>query len=192
MKKSIILISIITLIIVLCFSGCYKTLSNCTNKTVPSDEVFVSNSTQEYSTEETSSELTTEIKTTSESTIKKNSNSGLTSKPAERKSVGQTTTTKVTTTQKSTTTQRQTTTQKVTTTQKQTTTKKVTTTSAPYWCDEGGTHHSCEVGQIGWVSSYEKASDKAYDYLGSHNATGNFRVKQCHMCGKFTAYITLD
>lgn len=138
-------------------------------------------------------EATTEKETTeSESTTKKNSNSELTSKPAEQKSVGQTTTKKVTTTQKSTTTQRQTTTQKVTTTQKQTTTKKVTTTSAPYWCDEGGTHHSCEVGQIGWVNSYDEAEKKALDYAGKNDNSGGFLVKECHNCGKFTAIITFD
>lgn len=142
---------------------------------------------------ESTTENTTEKETVKcESTAKKSDDSDTTTKPAEQKSAGQTTTKKVTTTQKQTTTERQTTTKKVTTTQKPTTTKKVTTTEAPYWCDEGGTHHSCEVGQIGWVNSYDEASEKAYDYLASHNATGNFRVKECHNCGKFTAKITLD
>mgnify|MGYP000257347829 CR=1 FL=1 len=136
--------------------------------------------------------ITEKETTTSESTTNKSKDSDTTTKPAEQKSAGQTTTKKVTTTQKQTTTQRQTTTKKVTTTQKPTTTQKVTTTAAPYWCDEGGTHHSCEVGQIGWVNSYDEASDKAYEYLASHNETGNFRVKECHNCGKFTAKITFD
>ncbi len=153
---------------------------NSNSKIVTENE----SSTQISTTENTTAQTTT--------TKPKETQKNTTAKPDDKKSAGQTISKKVTTTQKSTTTQKQTTTQKVTTTQKQTTTKKVTTTSAPYWCDEGGTHHSCEVGQIGWVNSYEEASDKAYDYLGSHNVTGNFRVKQCHNCGKFTAKITLD
>lgn len=91
-----------------------------------------------------------------------------------------------------TTNKKQTTTKRQTTTQKQTTTKKVTTTEAPYFCDEGGTHHSCDVGPIGWVDSFDTATDKALEYIGNHNASGNFRVKECFFCGKYTAYITLD
>lgn len=187
MKKSVISIALIMLLL---FAGCGRTEQTAeTSSALPvAENTTVSESTT----------ISDKEKSESETTVKQNSNSETTTKPAEQKSVGQTTTKKVTTTQKQTTaktqttTKKQTTTQKVTTTQKQTTTKKVTTTSAPYWCDEGGTHHSCEVGQIGWVNSYEEASDKAYDYLGSHNVTGNFRVKQCHNCGMFTAIITLD
>ena len=169
MKKSVISIALIMLLL---FAGCGRTEQTAeTSSALPvAENTTVSESTT----------ISDKEKSESETTVKQNSNSETTTKPAEQKSVGQTTTKK------------QTTTQKVTTTQKQTTTKKVTTTSAPYWCDEGGTHHSCEVGQIGWVNSYEEASDKAYDYLGSHNVTGNFRVKQCHNCGMFTAIITLD
>ncbi len=197
MKKRIFAI-LLSVLIIAGLTAC----STASKDTVGTTEPTVTTSNEESSMAEspqsTEVNITEKETTTSESTTKKNSNSETTTRPADTKSAGQTTTKKVTTTQKSTTTQRQTTTrnqtatQKVTTTQKQTTTKKVTTTSAPYWCDEGGTHHSCEVGQIGWVNSYEEASDKAYDYLGSHNVTGNFRVKQCHNCGKFTAKITLD
>lgn len=73
-----------------------------------------------------------------------------------------------------------------------TTTKKVTTTEAPYFCDEGGTHHSCEVGQIGWVDSFDTAKELALEYAANNGNSGNFRVKQCHFCGKYTAVITFD
>lgn len=180
MKKTIFLI-ILSVLIIAGLTACStakKDIEVTTESTVTT--TVVAESTTEKGTAK------------SETTTKKSSNSDTTTKPAEQKSAGQTTTKKVTTTQQQTTTEKQTTTKKVTTTQKPTTTKKVTTTAAPYWCDEGGTHHSCDVGQIGWVNSYDEASDKAYDYLASHNATGNFRVKECHNCGKFTAKITLD
>lgn len=88
----------------------------------------------------------------------------------------------------------ETTTRKETTTTqtKQTTTKKVTTTEAPYFCDEGGTHHSCEVGQIGWTNSFENAQDLALEYISAHDTSGSYRVKQCFYCGKFTASVVLD
>lgn len=89
-----------------------------------------------------------------------------------------------------TTTQRQTTTQKKTTTKKQTTTKKITTTEDDWDCNVDG--HTSKTGQIGWVNSEAEATDKALEYIGSHDASGNFRVEECHMCGKYTAYITLD
>lgn len=84
---------------------------------------------------------------------------------------------------------------KLTTTQKETTkrvtiTEKVITTEA-YFCDEGGTHHSCNVGVIGWVSSYEEAQDKALEYIADHDASGNFRVEECFYCGKFTCWVKL-
>lgn len=136
-------------------------------------------------------ESTTEKETTkSESTTEESADSGTTVRSTEQKSAGQTTTKKVTTTQKQTTTERQTTTKKVTTTQKPTTTKKVTTTEAPYFCDEGGTHHSCDAGPIGWVDSFDEAKDKALEYAGENGDSGNFRVKQCLYCGKYTATVT--
>lgn len=95
MKKVIIFISTATLIIAICFSGCYKSLYQYINDPVPSDEIFVYKSTQEYSTKESLSESLTEIETTkSETTTNKNSNSDTTTKPAEQKSAGQTTTKK--------------------------------------------------------------------------------------------------
>lgn len=141
---------------------------------------------------ESTTENTTEKETVKcESTAKKSDDSDTTTKPAEQKSAGQTTTKKVTTTQKQTTTERQTTTKKVTTTQKPTTTKKVTTTEAPYWCDEGGTHHIVDVGPIGWCNSFDEATDKALEYISEHGDSGNFRGKQCYGCGKYTATVTI-
>lgn len=191
MKKKIFLV-ILSVLIIAGLTAC----ATESKDTVATTESAVTTSgistTATESTSATAENATEKEKSASETTTQRSSSLDTTTKPAEQKSAGQTTTKKVTTTQKETTTERQTTTKKVTTTQKKTTTKKVTTTSTPYWCDEGGTHHSCEVGQIGWVNSYDEASDKAYDYLASHNATGNFRVKECHNCGKFTAKITLD
>lgn len=82
------------------------------------------------------------------------------------------------------------TTEKVTTTQKVTTTKA--TTEPPYFCDEGGTHHSCKVGPIGWTSSFDEAKQKALRYIDDHADSGSFRVTQCQYCGKYSANITLD
>lgn len=191
MKKRIFAI-VLSVLIIAGLTAC----STASKDTVGTTEPTVATSDEESSIAEspqsTEVNITEKETTTSESTTKKNSNSETTTRPADTKSAGQTTTKKVTTTQKSTTTQRQTTTRNQTTTQKQTTTKKVTTTSAPYWCDEGGTHHSCEVGQIGWVNSYDEAEKKALDYAGKNDNSGGFLVKECHNCGKFTAIITFD
>jgi|GEM_PF-4112710 len=193
MKKAILFISTITLIIAICFSVCYKFLNKYINYPVQGDEIFVYQSTQEYSTKESLAKPTTEKgATTSESTTKKKDDSDSIARSTEQKSERQTTTKKATTTLKSIIIQRQTTTKKSTTTKKQTTTKKVTTTEVPYFCDEGGTHHSCDVGQIGWVDSFDTATDKALEYAGNNGSSGNFRVKQCLFCGKYTAYITFD
>lgn len=195
MKKKILFIMLSVLII--------ADLTACS--VISEDKVSTTESTV-FST--TKTESTTEKGITeSETTTRKSESSEITTtttRPAEQKSSGQTTTKKVTATQNQTTTQKQTvvqsqtTTQKVTTTQKQnvtqkqTTTKKVTTTVAPYWCDEGGTHHSCNVGPIGWVNSYDEAEKKALEYAGQNGDSGNFLVKECHNCGKFTAYVTFD
>lgn len=138
MKKVIIFISTATLIIAICFSGCYKSLYQYINDPVPGDEIFVYKSTQEYSTKESLSESITEIETTKpETTTNKNSNSDTTTKPTEQKSAGQTTTKKQseTTTKKvdsQTTVTNHETTKAVVTTKKETTTKKQTTTEKPF------------------------------------------------------------
>lgn len=180
MTKLKTMLIIIFVILIAIFSG-------CSNQETISDSKTVANTTVV-----TSVESTTEEKMESETTTEKASGSEITTKPTEQKSAGQTTTKKVTTTQKSTTTERQTTTKKVTTTQKQTTTKKVTTTSAPYWCDEGGTHHIVDVGPIGWCSSYDEAQNKALRYIDNNADSGSFRVMQCYGCGLYTADVTLD
>lgn len=94
------------------------------------------------------------------------------------------------TTTKQTTTKPKPTTEKATTTQKVTTTKA--TTEPPYFCDEGGTHHSCKVGPIGWTSSFDEAKQKALRYIDDHADSGSFRITQCQYCGKYSANITLD
>lgn len=180
MKKIIIFISTATLIIAICFSGCYKSLYKYINDPVPDDEIFVYKSTQEHSTKESLSESITEIETTKpETTTNKSNNSDTTAKPTEQKSAGHTTTKKVTTMQKETSNK------------KVTTTKKPTTTAAPYWCDEGGSHHIVDAGPIGWCNSFDEATDKALEYISEHGDSGNFRVKQCYGCGKYTATVTI-
>lgn len=185
MKKSVISIALIMLLL---FVGCGRTeQTEETSSALPVAENTTISESTTISDKETSE---------SETTVKQNSNSETTTKPAEQKSAGQTTTKKVTTTQKQTTTKtqtttrKQTTTQKVTTTQKQTTTKKVTTTEDVWNCSVDG--HTSKTGQIGWVNSESVATDKALEYIANHDASGNFRVEQCHICGKYTAYITLD
>lgn len=190
MKKRIFAI-LLSVLIIAGLTAC----STASKDTVGTTEPTVTTSNEESSIAEspqsTEVNITEKETTESESTTKKNSNSETTTRPADTKSAGQTTTKKVTTTQKSTTTQRQTTTRNQTTTQKQTTTKKVTTTSAPYWCDEGGTHHIVDVGPIGWCNSFDEATDKALEYISEHGDSGNFRVKQCYGCGKYTATVTI-
>ncbi len=163
-------------------------LTACSQNTVETNQAKTESTT--VTTTVMAESTTEEEATTSESTTNKSDDSDTTVRPNEQKSAGQTTTKKVTTTQKQTTTERQTTTKKVTTTQKPTTTKKVTTTEAPYFCDEGGTHHSCDAGPIGWVDSFDEAKDKALKYAGENGDSGNFRVKQCLYCGKYTATVT--
>lgn len=180
MKKKIFLV-ILSVLIIAGLTACStanKDVAGTTESTVTTTV-----------TAESTTENTTEKETAkSETAAKKSSNSDTTTKPAEQKSAGQTTTKKVTTTQQQTTTEKHTTTKKVTTTQKPTTTKKVTT-EFEWDCNVDG--HSCEVGPIGWVNSFDEATDKALEYIANHDASGNFRVMQCHMCGKYTAEITL-
>ena len=183
MKKSIAVLVLIMLVI---FAGC--------SRAEISEDVSSEKPVAEHTTiiESTTDKEKAESETITQKSDNSEISSVTTTRPAEQKSAGQTTTKKVTTTQKQITTQKQTTTQKVTATQKQTTTKKVTTTSAPYWCDEGGTHHIVNVGQIGWCNSYEEAQNKALRYIDNNADSGNFRVIQCYGCGKYSAEVTLD
>lgn len=166
-------------------AGCGNS-NNADDKTTVNESLAVSSSVG--NTENSNSEIVKEIQSSTEVT---------TTKPttAETTTRKETTTTQKATQSNTTTksaTKQSTTQMKQTTTKKETTTKKVTTTEAPYFCDEGGTHHSCEVGQIGWVNSFDEARDKALEYASKNGNSGNFRVEQCHICGKYTAYITFD
>lgn len=184
MKKKILFI-ILSVLIIAGLTAC----STVSKDTVATTESTVTTAAESVQT--TTESITEKETVTSETAAQKSESSDTTARPAEQKSAGQTTTKKVTTTQKQTTTKSQTTTKKVTTTQKQTTTKKVTTTAAPYWCDEGGSHHVVDAGPIGWCDSFDEATDKALEYISEHGDSGNFRVKQCYGCGKYTATVTI-
>ena len=183
MKNSINLITILLSVILIIMS-----ITACSNTTVGANKNEATSSITSTGTTETTEKETTTT------TTQKSDNSETTvankARPAEQKSTGRTTTKKSTATQKQTTTKRQTTTKKVTTTQKPATTKKVTTTEDDWDCNVDG--HSCEVGPIGWVNSEAEATDKALEYIASHDASGNFRIRECYWCGKYTAKITLD
>lgn len=159
-------------------------ITACSNTTVGANKNEATSSVTQTSTTKAVETSEKESTTASETTTKKSESlDTTTTRPADQKSAGQNTTKKVTTTQKSTTTQRQ------TTTQKSTTTKKVTITKDEWDCNVDG--HSCNVGPIGWVNSFDAATDKSLEYIAAQDASGNFRVKQCHNCGKYTAEITL-
>lgn len=188
MKSKYVLI-ILTVILILC------SVTSCS-------------SLQRESGEDTSESVPETIMNTAESVleIQTTNVNEKTSKPTENENKETTGSSTTTTTEKKenitiakTTTQsdpKQTITKKVTTTQKQITTKKVTTTkkvitTEEVWdCNVDG--HTSETGQIGWVNSFDTAKSKALEYIANHDASGNFRVEQCHICGKYTAYITLD
>lgn len=40
------------------------------------------------------------------------------------------------------------------------------------------------------INSFDEAKDKALEYAGENGDSGNFRVKQCLYCGKYTATVT--
>ena len=183
MKKVGLIATIV--IAAMLIAGCGNS-NNVDNKTTVNESLAVSSSvgnTENSNSEivkenQSSTEVTTTEPTTAETTTRKETTT-------TQKATQSNTTTKSAT--KQSTTQK-----KQTTTKKETTTKKVTTTEAPYFCDEGGTHHSCEVGQIGWTNSFENAQDLALEYISAHDTSGSYRVKQCFYCGKFTASVVLD
>ena len=177
MKKVGLIATIV--IAAMLIAGCGNS-NNADDKTTVNESLAVSSSVG--NTENSNSEIVKEIQSSTEVT---------TTKPT----TAETTTRKETTTTQKATQSNTTTksaTKQSTTQTKQTTTKKVTTTEAPYFCDEGGTHHSCEVGQIGWTNSFENAQDLALEYISAHDTSGSYRVKQCFYCGKFTASVVLD
>ena len=170
MKSKYVLI-ILTVILILC------SVTSCS-------------SVQRESGEDTLESASKTIMNTAESVSKTQTTNVTekTSKPTEnekKETTGSSTTT--TTEKKENTTIAKTTTQSA---PKQTTTKKVTTTEEVWDCNVDG--HTSETGQIGWVNSFDTAKSKALEYIANHDASGNFRVEQCHICGKYTAYITFD
>lgn len=178
----------ILLIAVMLIVGCSHNTEVSKNADESESISFSANNTENNNSEiVTENESSTQISTTETTTAQ------TTTQPKEKQ---ENTTEKTTASQKRTTTQsetkRQTMTKKQaeTTTKKQTTTKKVTTTEDEWNCNVDG--HTSKTGQIGWVNSFDTATDKALEYIANHDASGNFRVEQCHICGKYTAYITLD
>lgn len=62
-------------------------------------------------------------------------------------------------------------------------------TTKPYYCDEGGSHHRRDVGQIGWCSNPDEALNATLDYISTNGLGGaNYTITKCS-CGKYTAYI---
>ena len=193
-KNRIIIMATIIMTVAAILVGCNQSekvseISTTQNTTL---EAATVQTTNQVSIETTVNSTTTAVEsTTMKKTNQKEKESSTAKDTTTQKSKVTNTTT---TTKKNTTTQKPTTTKsapKQTTTKKETTTKKVTTTKAAYWCDEGGSHHLDNVGQIGWVNSEAEATEKALRYIENNADSGGFRVNQCP-CGKWTAYITLD
>lgn len=193
-KNRIIIMATIIMTVAAILVGCNQSekvseISTTQNTTLESVTVQTTN---QASVEATVNSTTTSVESiTMEKTNQKEKESSTAKVTTTQKSKVANTTT---TTKKNTITQKPTTTKsapKQTTTKKETTTKKVTTTKAAYWCDEGGSHHLDNVGQIGWVNSEDEATEKALRYIENNADSGGFRVNQCP-CGKWTAYITLD
>ncbi len=66
--------------------------------------------------------------------------------------------------------------------------KKKTDKSTGYWCDEGGTHHSCNDNTIGWYATVAKAQKKVDELLQAEKYT-HYQLEQCDFCGKWTAIL---
>lgn len=148
--KSIILCLVILIAI---FSGCSTQETNSKSEVQASTINAITNEiTAEQETSE--SETTTQKSDNSETTVAN------TTRPAEQKSTGQTTTKKSTATQNQTTTQKQNVTQKQTTTKKETTT--VTTTAK---------QKKLSKSDVDWVQS------QAHAYIKSKGMSVNSSVK---------------
>lgn len=188
--KSIILCLVILIVI---FSGCSK------QETISKSEL------QTSTTNAIINITTTEQKKESETTAQKSDNSETivanTTRPAEQKSSGQTTTKKVTTTQKQTTTQKDTATHKVNTT-KPTTQKADTTKSTTTNAISTKHTHTMPCGNVGkWYSSKDAFMSDYYaeaDYWNNKldndeisyeeyisKVPRGYEVWQCS-CGKWT------
>lgn len=188
MKSKYVLI-ILTVILILCsVTSCSSVQRESGEDTLESASKTIMNTAESVSETQTTNvnEKTSET-TENEKKETTSSSTATTTEKKENITIAKTTTQsdpKQTTTKKVTTTQKQITTKKVTTT------KKVITTEEVWDCNVDG--HTSETGQIGWVNSFDTAKSKALEYIANHDASGNFRVEQCHICGKYTAYITLD
>ena len=177
MKSKYVLI-ILTVILILCsVTACSSVQRETGEDTSELASETIMNTAESLSETQTTNVIEKTYETTENK--KKETTSSSTATTTEKK---ENTTTAKTTTKSA---------PKQTTTKKETTTKKVTTTKAVYWCDEGGSHHLDNVGQIGWVNSEAEATEKALRYIENNADSGGFRVNQCP-CGKWTAYITLD
>ena len=181
MKKVGLIATIV--IAVMLIAGCGNS-NNAYNKTTVNESLAFSSSvgnTENSNSEivkenQSSTDVTTTELTTAETTTRKETTT-------TQKATQSNTTTKSATKQSTTQT-------KQTTTKKVTTARKVATTEEVWDCNVDG--HTSETGQIGWVNSFDTAKSKALEYIANHDASGNFRVEQCHICSKYTAYITLD
>ncbi|MGN0488163.1 MAG: hypothetical protein ACI4HO_02745 [Ruminococcus sp.] len=188
MKSKYVLI-ILTVILILCsVTACSLVQRESGENTLESAPETIMNTAESVS--ETQTTNVTEKTSETTENKKKETTGSSTATTTEKKE--NTTTAKTTTksaTKQSTTQTKQTTTKKETTTKKVTTTKKITTTEEVWDCNVDG--HTSETGQIGWVNSFDEAQEKALGYIDENADSGNFRVEQCHICGKYTAYVTL-
>lgn len=187
--KSKYVLIVLTVILILCsVTACSLVQRESGENTLESAPETIMNTAESVS--ETQTTNVTEKTSETTENKKKETTGSSTATTTEKKE--NTTTAKNTTKSapKQTTTKKATTTQKQTTTKNVATTKKVTTTEEVWDCNVDG--HTSETGQIGWVNSFDTAKGKALEYIANHDASGNFRVEQCHICGKYTAYITLD
>lgn len=187
MKSKYVLI-ILTVILIMCsVTACSLVQRESGENTLESAPETIMNTAESVSETQTTN-VTEKTSETTENKKKETTDSS-TATTTERKE--NTTTAKTTTKSapKQTTTKKATTTQKQTTTKNVATTKKVTTTEEVWDCNVDG--HTSETGQIGWVNNFDKAQEKALRYIDENADSGNFRVEQCHICGKYTAYVTL-
>ncbi len=187
MKSKYVLI-ILTVILIMCsVTACSLVQRESGENTLESAPETIMNTAESVSETQTTN-VTEKTSETTENKKKETTDSS-TATTTEKKE--NTTTAKTTTKSapKQTTTKKATTTQKQTTTKNVATTKKVTTTEEVWDCNVDG--HTSETGQIGWVNNFDKAQEKALRYIDENADSGNFRVEQCHICGKYTAYVTL-
>lgn len=187
MKSKYVLI-ILTVILIMCsVTACSLVQRESGENTLESAPETIMNTAESVS--ETQTTNVTEKTSENTENKKKETTDSSTATTTEKKE--NTTTAKTTTKSapKQTTTKKATTTQKQTTTKNVATTKKVTTTEEVWDCNVDG--HTSETGQIGWVNNFDKAQEKALRYIDENADSGNFRVEQCHIFGKYTAYVTL-